>query len=216
MKLSSYKIHNDCRVSKDNQISTNNRIFNIIDQEIRVQEVNVINFFDTEEFYEFFVKLIVINMVKQKSNCISMREACYNYKKFSLIKNQKILDWFYKTYYRGINKSLQNLQLDYVDVAFVHQFDADTSTDQIVRGFNQIIEDGKTFYWDTGNWNAAQIQEAINYADTHGLIRPIAEQGEYYMLQMKQFEVYLVGSTLWRIFDREIFGSNTGGQQMCQ
>lgn len=55
-----------------------------------------------------------------------------------------------------------------------------------------MIEDGKAFYWAVSNWNAPQIQQAYNFCDKHGLIRPVAEQGEYHMLERKKFEVDLV------------------------
>ena len=54
----------------------------------------------------------------------------------------------------GLNASLQRLQLDYVDIVFSHIYDFDTSIEETCRGFNQIIEDGKAFYWATSNWTA--------------------------------------------------------------
>ena len=43
--------------------------------------------------------------------------------------------------------SLKRLQLDYVDVVFAHRHDASTPMEEIVRGFNAIIEKGQAFYW---------------------------------------------------------------------
>jgi len=65
----------------------------------------------------------------------------------SLSKNRKhIID--------GINASLERLQLDYVDIVFSHIYDPETPIEEICRGFNQVIEDGKAFYWATSSWSA--------------------------------------------------------------
>lgn len=47
----------------------------------------------------------------------------------------------------GMNRSLERLGLDYVDVVFAHRHDASTPMEEIVRGFNHLINTGKTFYW---------------------------------------------------------------------
>lgn len=52
----------------------------------------------------------------------------------------------------AIDNSLKRLQLDYVDIIYAHMFDPMTPMEEICRGFNQIIEDGKAFYWATSNW----------------------------------------------------------------
>ena len=57
----------------------------------------------------------------------------------------------------GADLSLKRLQLDYVDIIFAHRFDGITSIEEICKGFNQVIEDGKAFYWATSNWHAVYI-----------------------------------------------------------
>ncbi len=37
-------------------------------------------------------------------------------------------------------------------------FDAETPLEEICRGFNQVIEDGKAFYWATSNWNSVYFK----------------------------------------------------------
>jgi len=49
---------------------------------------------------------------------------------------------------------LKRLQLDYVDVVFAHRHDDDAPIEEIVRGFNWIIENNKAFYWGTSEWTA--------------------------------------------------------------
>lgn len=52
----------------------------------------------------------------------------------------------------ALDASLHRLQLDYVDIVFAHKYDTETPMEEICRGFNQLIEDGKTFYWGTSKW----------------------------------------------------------------
>jgi len=58
------------------------------------------------------------------------------------------------------DNALKRMELDYVDVIFAHSYDPDTSIEEICKGFNQIIEDGKAFYWGTSNWPTSSMIEA--------------------------------------------------------
>lgn len=110
----------------------------------------------------------------------------------------------------GLNESLARLQMDYVDVVFAHRHDAATPMEEVVRGFNYLIETGKTFYWGqfassellqvsqadlllagTSEWTSAQIEEATGIANRLGLIAPSAEQPHYSALYRDNFEVEL-------------------------
>ena len=111
----------------------------------------------------------------------------------------------YKHVVKGLETSLKRLQLDYVDVVFAHRDDAFTSMEEICRGFNTLIEDGKAYYWATSEWSADRITEAFAVCDRLGLIRPIADQPEYSMLWREKMEKEYVslfanhryGTTVW-------------------
>ncbi|CAD8209140.1 unnamed protein product [Paramecium octaurelia] len=175
---------------------------NMVNFQPEDEEVNVaiikrayeagINFFDTAEFYQHGEaekqlgrSIKILNIPREKLVITTkvfgnQAPGGLNVNRMCTLSRKHIIE--------AVNTSLKNLQLDYVDIVYAHQFDSETPIEEIVRGFNTVIEDGKAFYWATSNWNAAQIQEAINYADLHGLIRPIADQGEYHMLERKRFE----------------------------
>ena len=53
----------------------------------------------------------------------------------------------------AINASLKRLDLEYVDILFAHGYDQDTPVEEVCRGFHDLIENGKTFYWGTSNWS---------------------------------------------------------------
>ena len=105
----------------------------------------------------------------------------------------------------GLLNSLKRLQLDYVDVVYCHRFDHETPMEEICRGMNWLIENGKAFYWGTSEWSAENIMEAYATCDRLNLIRPVVEQPQYSMIYRDRFEVeyghlfdqYHMGSTIW-------------------
>jgi len=81
----------------------------------------------------------------------------------------------------GLNDSLKRLQLDYVDLLFCHRPDPTVPIDETVRAMNDVIHQGKAFYWGTSEWNSYQIRDAIGISNKLGLIPPQVEQPQYNM-----------------------------------
>ncbi|KAK1934179.1 putative voltage-gated potassium channel subunit beta [Phytophthora citrophthora] len=92
----------------------------------------------------------------------------------------------------GTKASLKRLELDYVDVIFCHRSDPHTPIEETVRAMNFVIEQGWAFYWGTSSWSSADIIEACEIADRLGLIRPVAEQPQYNILERSQVDFDLV------------------------
>jgi voltage-dependent potassium channel beta subunit len=105
----------------------------------------------------------------------------------------------------GLNASLKRLQLSYVDLVFAHRPDTETSMEEIVRGFNHLINQGKAFYWGTSEWSAQQITEAHAIAQKLGLEGPVMEQPEYNLFTREKvekeylpiYENFGLGTTIW-------------------
>ncbi|KAF8645691.1 hypothetical protein AX16_007640 [Volvariella volvacea WC 439] len=88
----------------------------------------------------------------------------------------------------GTQESLKRLQLDYVDVIFAHRSDPNVPTEEVVRAFNFVINQGWAHYWATSEWSAQEIEEAHHIADRLGLIAPIAEQCQHNMFHRERAE----------------------------
>jgi voltage-dependent potassium channel beta subunit len=105
----------------------------------------------------------------------------------------------------GIDASLERMQQDYVDLIYAHRPDIHTPIEETVRAMNQIIRDGKAFYWGTSEWSAEQIRAAHGIARRERLIPPLMEQPEYNMFNRERFEReyqllyrdYGMGTTTW-------------------
>lgn len=85
----------------------------------------------------------------------------------------------------SVDQSLKRLNMEYLDIVFAHAYDPLTPMEEICRGFNHIIEEGKAFYWATSNWSPENIFEAFEVCDRLGLHRPVADQAQYNILVRK-------------------------------
>jgi voltage-dependent potassium channel beta subunit len=88
----------------------------------------------------------------------------------------------------SIDRSLERMQTDYVDIYFAHRYDEQTPLEEIVEAFSDVVKSGRALYWGTSMWSAAQIAEAHTYAKAHGLVAPVVEQPEYSLLARQRVE----------------------------
>jgi len=95
----------------------------------------------------------------------------------------------YKHIIEGVNNALKRLQLEYVDFVFAHRPDPETPIEETVFAFNQVIREGKAFYWGTSEWSAAEIMRSVDFARRNNLRPPSMEQPQYNLLHRKRFEV---------------------------
>ncbi|KAL1970224.1 hypothetical protein VTN77DRAFT_5384 [Rasamsonia byssochlamydoides] len=84
--------------------------------------------------------------------------------------------------------SLKWLGLAHVDIIYAHRPDRQTPMEEIVRGFNHLINTGKAFYWGTSEWSASEITDAWRIADKFGLIGPDVEKPQYNLLERQRVE----------------------------
>jgi len=94
----------------------------------------------------------------------------------------------YKHIIEGTLNALKRLQLDYVDLIFAHRPDPETPIEETVFAFNQVIREGKAFYWGTSEWSAAEIMRATDFARRNNLRPPTMEQPQYNLLHRRRFE----------------------------
>lgn len=82
----------------------------------------------------------------------------------------------------SLDRSLQRLRTDYVDLYQCHRYDPDTPLHETVRAMGDVIRAGKVLYWGVSCWTAAQIDRACRLADQLSVPRPISNQPAYSLL----------------------------------
>ncbi|MFW5943470.1 MAG: aldo/keto reductase family protein [Chloroflexota bacterium] len=95
----------------------------------------------------------------------------------------------------SIDKSLQRLQTEYVDIYFCHRPDPETPILETARAMDDLIRQGKVHYWGTSEWSAEQIEETYELCEAYRLHPPQAEQPQYSMLQRENVEQNLLPVT---------------------
>lgn len=83
---------------------------------------------------------------------------------------------------RMINKSLENLGMDHVDLYIYHMWDWNTPLYDIMEGLNKVVKAGKTRYIGISNCFAWQLAKANALAEKEGFAKFVSVQGHYNLI----------------------------------
>jgi aryl-alcohol dehydrogenase-like predicted oxidoreductase len=89
--------------------------------------------------------------------------------------------------FQSVDESLQRLQMDHIDILYVHGVDPKTPVEEIVRSLNDIVLTGKVRYVAICNWPAWMVMKAIGIAKQHGWNQFVGMQ-YYYSLAGRDIE----------------------------
>jgi len=111
----------------------------------------------------------------------------------------------YKHIIEGTDAALERMQTNYVDLIFCHRPDVHTPIEETVWAMNQVIQQGKAYYWGTSEWSSEQIMEAYTIARREHLRPPLMEQPQYNMFTRDKVEKEYanlydeigLGTTIW-------------------
>lgn len=82
----------------------------------------------------------------------------------------------------SIDKTLQRLNTDYLDIYFCHRADPEVPLRETVRAMDDLVSQGKILYWGTSVWGHELLQEAHDMARHCGFYAPTVEQPLYNLL----------------------------------
>lgn len=81
-----------------------------------------------------------------------------------------------------LEKSLQNLGMDHVDLYIYHMWDYQTPLYDILDGLNQMVKEGKARYIGISNCFAWQLCKANALAEREGFAKFVSVQGHYNLI----------------------------------
>lgn len=83
---------------------------------------------------------------------------------------------------RMLDKSLENLGMDYVDLYIYHMWDHQTPLYDIMDGLNRVVKSGKARYIGISNCYAYQLAKANALAEKEGFAKFVSIQGHYNLI----------------------------------
>ena len=81
-----------------------------------------------------------------------------------------------------IDKSLQRLGTDYVDLYWIHRYDYDTPLEETLEALNDVVRAGKARYLGASSMYAWQLMKALGLQRAHGWAPFVAMQNYYNLL----------------------------------
>jgi aryl-alcohol dehydrogenase-like predicted oxidoreductase len=70
--------------------------------------------------------------------------------------------------FQSVDASLERLQLDHIDILYVHGVDGRTPVEEIMRSLNDMVLTGKVRYVAVCNWPAWMVMKALGIAEKYG------------------------------------------------
>ncbi len=89
--------------------------------------------------------------------------------------------------FQSVDASLKRLQMDFIDVLYVHGADLLTPIEETMRALNDIVLTGKVRYIAVCNWPAWMVMKALGIADKYGWNKFVGMQ-YYYSLASRDIE----------------------------
>lgn len=115
-----------------------------------------------------------------------------DYPRSSLVLSSKVFfpvgrganDWGLsrKHIFEQVEKSLKNMQVDYLDMYFCHRFDPTTPVEETLRALDDLVRQGKILYYGVSEWSPVQITKALGIIKDMRLYPMTVIQPQYNMV----------------------------------
>ena len=87
-----------------------------------------------------------------------------------------------------VEASLKRLQTDYIDIYYTHFDDLDTTVEETLTTYAELIKEGKLRYIATSNMSPERIKESMDLSKEHNIPSYIALQPEYNLAKRESYE----------------------------
>ena len=158
---------------------------------------NGVNFIDSAEIYaRGGAEKVIADFLKDET--YNRKDLVISSKVFWSMNDKDVNRWGLsrKNIINAIEGTLERLNMDYIDIYFMHRYDYTTPLRETVEILDDIIRDGKVRYWGTSVWTAAQLERANAIAKDIRAHKPIVEQPLYNMfVRYIELEIMSVAKT---------------------
>jgi len=115
----------------------------------------------------------------------------------------------------SIDKSLQRLQMEYVDLYQIHRWDYETPIEETMEALNDVVRAGKARYIGASSMFAWQFAKSLHVCDTNGWTKFISMQDHYNLVYREEEREMIplcidqgIGLIPWSPMARGFFAGN--------
>jgi aryl-alcohol dehydrogenase-like predicted oxidoreductase len=112
---------------------------------------------------------------------------------------------------RNCEQSLKRLDTDYIDLYYMHGFDATTPVEETLRALEHLLSSGKIRYIGCSNFSGWHLMKSLSVSERYGWSKYIAHQA-YYSLLNREFEWELMPLGLDQGVGTVVWSPLSGGQ----
>ncbi|MGA3098689.1 MAG: aldo/keto reductase [Bryobacteraceae bacterium] len=145
-----------------------------------------INFFDTADMYSVGVSEEILGRALKDfgpgRDRVVVATKVYN--PMGDDPNQRGLSR--KHIMHAIDDSLSRLDMDYVDLYYVHRFDYETPVEETLEALDDVVKSGKALYIGASSMFAWQFAKMLYKAEEMGLTRFVAMQNHYNLVYREE------------------------------
>ncbi|GLB50425.1 aldo/keto reductase [Neptunitalea lumnitzerae] len=150
------------------------------------------NFIDTADIYSHWVdggsggqsETILGKWMKERGN----RDNIIMATKVGGASGTHPVDTSKKHILETVDKSLQRLQTDYIDLYYTHFDDEKTPVEETLEAYDEIIKAGKVRYIAASNVSPERLIESMEVAEKNGLPKYQALQPHYNLVERTDYE----------------------------
>jgi aryl-alcohol dehydrogenase (NADP+) len=115
----------------------------------------------------------------------------------------------------SIDKSLQRLQMDYVDLYQIHRWDYNTPIEETMEALNDVVRAGKARYIGASSMFAWQFMKALHVSEMNGWAKFVSMQNHYNLVYREEEREMIplckdqgIGLIPWSPMARGFFAGN--------
>ena len=87
-----------------------------------------------------------------------------------------------------VEKSLERLQTDYIDLYYLHYDDEKTPVSETLQAFDQLVKSGKVKHIAVSNISPERLKESLEYSDQNNIAKYQVLQPLYNLVERKGYE----------------------------